>query len=120
MIRWLLFAFCAPAVAQAPDPRVDCVATWANPTIPLRVSIDDNAVATLAGAPSGSVPETHLDPSFNLQTEFYTNTFAVHVPLSFKPNGGAGQSIPISIRFQACSARECKPPKTIHLSVVHP
>jgi Disulphide bond corrector protein DsbC len=144
MIRWLLFAFCTTAVAQTPDPRVDWAATWANPTtlkltatiedgwhvysltqkpggpIPLRVSIDDNPVASLAGTPSGSAPETHLDPSFNLQTEFYTNTLAVHVPVALKPDGDVGHSIPISIRFQACSARECRPPKTIHLSVVHP
>ena len=45
---------------------------------------------------------------------------AVHVPIALKSNGEAGHSIPVSIRFQACSARECRPPKTIHLSVVHP
>jgi Disulphide bond corrector protein DsbC len=144
MTRWLMLAFCASAVAQTPDPRVDWAASWSNPTtleltaqvedgwhvyaltqqpggpISLRVSIDDNPVAGIAGAPSGSTPETRLDPSFNLQTEFYTSSFAVHVPISLKPNAGAGQPIPVSIRFQACSARECKPPKTIHLSVVHP
>jgi len=88
--------------------------------IPLRISIDDNPVASPVGSPSATTPETHLDPSFNLQTELHTNTFAVHVPVTLKSNADAGQPIPVSIRFQACSARECKPPKTIHLSVVHP
>jgi len=144
MTRWLLFAFCATAAAQTPDPRVDWAASWSNPTtleltahiedgwhvyaltqkpggpIPLRVSIDDNPIASSAGAPSGSSPETHHDPSFNLETEFYTNSFSVRVPITWKSDAGAGQPIPISIRFQACSARECKPPKTIQLSVVHP
>ncbi|MFL6603550.1 MAG: protein-disulfide reductase DsbD domain-containing protein [Steroidobacteraceae bacterium] len=144
MIRWLLLAFCGTATAQTPDPRVDWAASWSNPVtleltahveegwhvyaltqrpggpIPLRVSIDDNPVASPGAPPSGSTPETRLDPSFNLQTEFYTNSFAVHVPVSLKSNASAGQSIPVSIRFQACSARECKPPKTVHLVVVHP
>jgi hypothetical protein len=141
MTRWLLFAFCSAAMAQTADPRVEWAAAWSNATtleltghvedgwhvyaltqqpggpIPLRVSIDDNPVAAPAGAPSGSTPESRLDPSFNLQTEFYTNSFAVHVPIRLKTNAGADHLIPISIRFQSCSARECRPPKTIHLSV---
>jgi hypothetical protein len=143
MKRWLLLLACATAAnAQTPDPKVDWVASWTTPTtlelsghveegwhvyalsqkpggpIPLRVSIDDNPVASLAGPPSGSTPETRLDPSFNLQTEFYTSSFAVQVPVTLKPDTAAGnQQIPLSIRFQTCSARECKPPKTIHLAV---
>ena len=143
MKRWLVLLACATgAYAQTPDPKVDWVASWTTPTtlelsghveegwhvyalsqkpggpIPLRVSIEDNPVAGLAGAPSGSTPETRLDPSFNLQTEFYTSSFAVHVPITLKPGTTTGnQQIPLSIRFQACSARECKPPKTIHLTV---
>jgi hypothetical protein len=142
MNRWLLLLIATTANAQTPDPQVDWVASWASPTtlelsghvedgwhvyaltqrpggpIALRVSIDDNPVARLAGPPSGSTPETRLDPSFNLQTEFYTSSFAVHVPVALQPGTAAGnQQIPLSIRFQTCSARECKPPKTIHLSV---
>jgi Disulphide bond corrector protein DsbC len=143
MKRWLLLLACATAAnAQTPDPKVDWVASWATPTIlelsghveegwhvyalsqkpggpiPLRVSIEDNPVASLAGPPSGSTPETRLDPSFNLQTEFYTSSFAVHVPITLKPgSAAANQQIPLSIRFQTCSARECKPPKTVHLTI---
>jgi cytochrome c biogenesis DsbD-like protein len=143
VIRWLLLlAVSSTAVAQTPDPRVDWSASWSTPTtlelsgrveegwhvyalsqqpggpIPLRVSIDDNPVASLAAPPSGSTPETRQDPSFNLRTEFYTSSFAVHVPVALKAGTTPGtQSIPVSIRFQTCSARECKPPKTVHLSV---
>lgn len=84
----------------------------------LRVSIEDNPVAGLAGSPSGTSPEHRHDPSFNLDTQFYTHSFAVHVPVALKPRVGAGrQLIPVSVRFQTCSARECQPPRTIHLSV---
>ena len=142
MTRWILLFLCATAIAQTPDPRVDWVASWSKDNalelschveegwhvyaltqrpggpIPLRISIDDNPVATLGGPPSGSTPESRHDPSFNLQTEFYTDAFRITVPISLKSEArGAGQLIPVSIRFQTCSARECKPPKTVHLSV---
>jgi Disulphide bond corrector protein DsbC len=84
----------------------------------LRVTIDENAVAGLAGTPSGTTPESKHDPSFDLDTQFYTHSFAVLVPICVKPQADAGrQLIPVSVRFQTCSARECQPPKTIHLSV---
>jgi Disulphide bond corrector protein DsbC len=86
--------------------------------VALRVSIDDNPIAGLGGAPSGSAPESKHDPSFDLETRFYTHSFAVRVPVNLKPQADAGkQLIPVSVRFQACSARECQPPKTVHLSV---
>jgi hypothetical protein len=29
----------------------------------------------------------------------------------------APQVIPVSVRFQTCSDRECQPPRTVHLAV---
>jgi hypothetical protein len=90
----------------------------------LRISIEDNPVASQAGAASGTPPESRHDPSFNLDTQFYTHSFAIHVPVAVKSAVAAGgQVIPVSVRFQTCSARECRPPRTIQLSVpieVHP
>jgi hypothetical protein len=84
----------------------------------LRVAIDENPVAELVGTPSGTAPESKHDPSFDLDTQFYAHSFAVRVPVSVKPGAEVGrQLIPVSVRFQTCSARECQPPKTIHLSV---
>lgn len=84
----------------------------------LRVSIDENPIASLGGSPSGTPPESRHDPSFDLDTQFYTHSFAVLVPVALKPRVQAGrQLIPVSVRFQTCSARECQPPKTVHLSV---
>lgn len=84
----------------------------------LRVTLDDNPVARLAGAPSGTPPEQRHDPSFDLDTRFYTQSFAVHVPVYVKRQATAGrQLIPLSVRFQTCSDRECQPPRTAHISV---
>jgi hypothetical protein len=86
--------------------------------IPLRVTLDDDRLGRLADAPSGTAPEQTHDPRFNLDTQFYTHAFTVHVPVQVSQQAAAGrQLIPVSIRFQTCSDRECQPPKTIHLSV---
>jgi hypothetical protein len=86
--------------------------------IALRVTVDDNGVARLAGTPSGTAPEETHDPRFNLDTRFYTRSFIVRVPVYVNQHAAAGrQLIPVSVRFQTCSERECQPPKTIHLSV---
>jgi hypothetical protein len=83
----------------------------------LRVTLDPNDVAQLAGPPSGTIPEKRHDPSFDLETQSYSHSFALHLPVRVKPRAGGGQLIPVSIRFQTCSDRECQPPRTVHLSV---
>jgi len=84
----------------------------------LRVTLDDNEIAAAAGVPSGSTPQKRHDPSFGLETRFYTNSFTVRLPVQVKQQPAAGrQLIPVSVRFQTCSDRECQPPTTIHLSV---
>ncbi len=83
----------------------------------LRVNLDDNDVAELAGAPSGPTPHNRHDRSFGLETQFYTHSFTVVVPLRLKQGASGKRNIPVSIRFQTCSDRECQPPTTTHLSV---
>jgi hypothetical protein len=86
--------------------------------IPLRVTLDDNPVVQLAGTPSDTAPEEQHDPRFDLDTRFYTHSFTVRVPVSVNQQAAAGrQLIPVNVRFQTCSDRECQPPKTVHLSV---
>jgi hypothetical protein len=84
----------------------------------LRVTVVDNQVALVAGIPSGTSPHKRHDPSFNLETKFYTHAFTIHVPVRLKQQSATGrQDIPVSVRFQTCSDRECQPPTTIHLLV---
>jgi hypothetical protein len=84
----------------------------------LRVTVDDNPVALAAGDPSGTAPHKHHDPSFGLETKFYTHAFTIRVPVRLKQQPGSGrQTIPLSVRFQSCSDRECQPPTTVHLIV---
>jgi hypothetical protein len=85
---------------------------------PLRITVDANAVATVAGPSSGTAPETVHDSHFGFDTQLYTHPFIVHLPVRVGPDLGPGrQLIPVSVRFQACSDRECLLPRTVHLSV---
>ena len=43
----------------------------------LRVTVDDNQVALATGAPSGTPPQKRHDPSFGLETKFYTHAFTI-------------------------------------------
>ena len=84
----------------------------------LRVTVDDNELAQAAGTPSGTSSQKRRDPSFGLETRFYTHSFTIRLPLQLKQPAAAGkQLIPVSVRFQTCSDRECQPPTTVHLSV---
>ena len=82
----------------------------------LRVTLDENDVAQAAGAASGTAPRKHRDPSFGLETQFYSHSFTVRIPVVLKSTAGK-QLVPVSVRFQTCSDRECQPPTTAHLSV---
>lgn len=85
---------------------------------PLRIALDANDFAQIAGAPSGSVPEHKFDPSFGLETQFYSGAFTLLLPVRVaRPSAAGRRSIPVSVRFQTCNGRECEPPRTIHLSV---
>jgi DsbC/DsbD-like thiol-disulfide interchange protein len=85
---------------------------------PLRVTLDENGIALPAGAASGSEPIKKHDQSFNLDTQLYSHSFVVHLPVQVKPHTPAGkQLVPVSVRFQACSDRVCLPPRTVHVSV---
>ncbi len=85
---------------------------------PLHVTLDDKGAIRSAGEPSGSNPKKKHDPSFDLDTQFYEQSFVLRVPVLVKEQAVPGkQVIPVSVRLQACSDRTCLPPRTIHLSV---
>jgi hypothetical protein len=82
---------------------------------PLRVAIEEGTAVQITGAASGTTPERRLDPSFGLDTEFYSHAFTLRFALESRRSLLAPASLPVSVRFQLCSERECQPPKTIHL-----
>jgi hypothetical protein len=82
--------------------------------IPLRIGIEAGAPYELAGVVNGTKPLKHHDASFDLDTEFFTDSFALKVPV--KTNADVLQNVLITVRFQMCSDTTCMPPKTVHLA----
>lgn len=83
---------------------------------PLRLTLDANDTATLAGDPSESAPQKIHDPRFGLDTQFHTHTLTLRLPVHIIEGTPGSRTIPIGVRFQLCSEGECKPPRTIHLT----
>jgi Disulphide bond corrector protein DsbC len=82
---------------------------------PLLVTLDAGAVVKLAGPPTGTAPERRHDPSFDLDTAYYTHAFTLSFPIKSRQARADSSAVPLSVRFQLCSERECQPPKTVHL-----
>ena len=84
---------------------------------PLHIALDDNQVVQAAGAVSGTAPVIKHDSSFDLDTQIYTRSFILRVPVQIKQSPAEGkQTVSVSARFQACSDRICLPPRTVHVS----
>jgi hypothetical protein len=81
--------------------------------IPLRITTEPGAPYALSGAIAVTKPQRHHDKSFDLDTEFYTDSFHLQVPVKAS---AAVSSVPLVVRFQMCSDTTCMPPKTIHLT----
>ena len=85
--------------------------------IPLLVKLDPGEVAASDGAITATPPEKSHDTSFNLDTQYYSKSFTVTVPVRIGAQAPTGaQQIPVSVRFQTCNGRICKPPKTVSLT----
>jgi len=85
---------------------------------PLRVTLDTDEVAKIAGAPTGNPPVKKHDAAFDLDTDLYEKAFKLDLPITFNPHlVEGGKAVPLSVRFQACNDRVCLPPRTLHLSV---
>jgi thiol:disulfide interchange protein DsbD len=81
---------------------------------PLVIRIDQGEPYEISGVPQGTIPQKHHDASFDLDTEYFTDSVELNVPVTAtRPEANIG--VPLSVRFQMCSDTACLPPKTIHL-----
>lgn len=68
-----------------------------------------------AGAIRGPEPATALDRNFDIQTETYDGTVALHVPVRLIDAQAQSSAVRLAITYQACTDRECLPPQTVTL-----
>lgn len=81
---------------------------------PLVIRIDQGASYEISGIPQGTTPQKHHDASFDLDTEYFTDSVELSFPVK-ATSSETNTSIPLSVRFQMCSDTTCLPPRTIHL-----
>jgi hypothetical protein len=84
----------------------------------LSITVADNSTATASGTVTGPPPSRQHDQSFDLDTETYSGSVQLLLPLEIKSDLTAGRhQLPVKIRFQSCSESECRPPRTLQLDV---
>ncbi|SEB51261.1 protein-disulfide reductase DsbD N-terminal domain-containing protein [Terriglobus roseus] len=82
---------------------------------PLKISIPAGAPYALQSPVAEGKVTKHEDANFKMETLYYLN--AVSFTLAVKKDGAATpETIPVDVRFQACSDRLCLPPYTAHLT----
>jgi DsbC/DsbD-like thiol-disulfide interchange protein len=83
---------------------------------PLHIAVEESDIVQSAGAISGTKPTKQRDASFGLDTETYTHSLVLDLPVQVRSNAKTGnQSVPVSVPFQSCNDHICLPPKTVHL-----
>ncbi|MGH9411075.1 MAG: protein-disulfide reductase DsbD family protein [Vicinamibacterales bacterium] len=73
-----------------------------------------------AGAIRGPEPARAFDPNFDIQTETYDGTFTLRVPVKRTMGAADDTSVTVGVGYQACTDRECLPPRTISISLSLP
>ena len=81
---------------------------------PLVIRIEKGAPFEISGVPHGTLPQRHHDASFDLDTEYLTQSLELDIPIRVVSSASTSD-IPLSVRYQMCSDSICLPPKTIHL-----
>ena len=85
--------------------------------IALKVSLDDADTGSIIGDIKAPSPLTKQDRAFDLETQTYSGALQLAVPVSLRDGLTQGaHDVRVSVRYQSCSERECRPPRTVHLT----
>ena len=88
---------------------------------PLSVEVDSTPLLAIQSGLAGPVPDKALDPNFGVETETYTGTPIITVPVRVSAEAlRSGKPIAVKVRSQACSDKLCLPAKTTTLSLTLP
>ncbi len=68
----------------------------------------------VAGALSGSEPETIFDPNFGINTEVHTARVVYRLPVAADKELASGKhNLTVNVRLQLCTSQTCLPPTTM-------
>lgn len=85
--------------------------------LPMQVFLAENAAAVSGGEINGSAPTKAFDAAFGFDTQYYSDSFTLTVPVQINAGAAPGpQDIPVNVQYQACDGKVCLLPKTVKLS----
>lgn len=87
--------------------------TPAGGPIPTKIELSPGSKMTVAGKIAQPQPIRKMDAGFGIETETFENAVTFGVPLRFASGAKTPLKGTFRVRFQACNARLCLPPKTI-------
>ena len=85
--------------------------------LPTVIKVDDPALAGVKVYQPK--PEKKFDPNFNVDTERYEGEVVFLVEVELAKTAAAGSlSVPLVIRYSACTDKECLPPRKVTAAVL--
>ncbi len=84
---------------------------------PTTITLAPSKFVASKGKISQPKPKAHFDEGFQMQTETFAKNVAFGIPITVKTGASGAQKLVVSVRFQACNARLCLPPKTVLVPV---
>ncbi|HET6386972.1 MAG TPA: cytochrome c biogenesis protein CcdA [Armatimonadota bacterium] len=87
--------------------------------VPTAINIGVAPPLKFAGTLQQPAPVVVHDTGFNMQVQEFPHSVAFGLPVKLPANAPAGRlQATVTVTCQACNARFCLPPKTIHLNVL--
>lgn len=83
--------------------------------LPTRITVPDGLPLEIDGKIASPKPITEFDPNFNIDTKFFKTSAEFVARLTAK-SAFAGDDLALNVRFMACQATFCLPPRTVKVS----
>ncbi|PQV64246.1 Thiol:disulfide interchange protein DsbD [Abditibacterium utsteinense] len=81
---------------------------------PTKIEMLPSSSLSSSGKVAQPTPAKHFDEGFQMNTETFAKSVAFGLPVRVKSGGGPKKAT-VRVRFQACNARLCLPPKTVEI-----
>lgn len=89
-----------------------------NGPIATRVWVADGLQVKAAGAVGGTLPQTKVDPTFNMEVQVYEGEVEFTLPLRLDSSATDGtRNFFVNASYQACDDKICLPPRTVKVEV---
>jgi thiol:disulfide interchange protein len=85
---------------------------------PTRFRIAPGSPFQISGTPHQSAPTVKFDPSFGIDTEYFSGEAHFWIPVRVSPDASPGEyDVQLQVVYQVCDERVCLPPKRVPIPV---